>query len=413
MDLKSTEEYKTQHCKIMCSKYVETNEYKFIYFLMKDNINKSMEIYNDSINTDDNIDLKKIFVDSCKSGLVNKTKKIYNFSKSVNIDVDVDVNIFSNNYELFIYCHEKNYLGIINYFFLLCDNNNELQLQLQLLLSCLNRNLENIKKYWDEIQKNNGLTLDFIKILLTNSYTQCYFEIVSWILEECERKNLLIPFSFINNLSSKHELWYYSRFDLCIRYQYKFCEIFASLCAIYNKKIFVMKHKILFLSPDDCFIYEAKRGILNINNFENLYISENYENMDDINIHYKDEMAFRIICNRRDLKMAKWLWNYSQIINSPINVRANNDEIFLNSIKPSYHVSGEIIWEDILGVDDDDKDVNYNNNLKKINKMTEWLCSICCDYDVFHDANGNICHNLNSSHKQKVNIVDENEDIII
>lgn len=73
------------------------------------------------------------------------------------------------------------------------------------------------------------------------------------------------------------------------------------------------------------FLYLINQGNLDkvkqfFNKKQNLFINH---------LHYDNELIFRYSCFH--IEIAKWIWDLSIKINSPINIHAKNDEAFINS----------------------------------------------------------------------------------
>lgn len=406
---------------------MKDKNFEFIYFLMKNNYDKATEIYDKLKDTGNNIDLYELFFDSCKSGLVNKAKKIYNFSKNIKNPI----NIFCNQYEIFTYCYEKKYLEITEYLEKTVDDENEL-LKIKFILSGKYGKIDNLKLYFEELIKKNQLNIEIIKIAIKESYTKCYFDIVSWLITESEKINLSIHYSLINNLTTEEVL--YERNNRDFLYYYDYDTIFSQLCSKYEKLIFVMKNKILLLSPSEYFVYEVKRRHMNIKNIIKLYFKYS------INIHANNEAAFRSICNRGNFKMAIMLWKFCENIKSPIDIRVLGDEVFRNSMKfkndycegfyesdrndsDYFFMSDEeyanISIENKLYLDLECyyekifRELNRDNGNKNCSLMSKWLCSICDDYVICHDIYGEVQYKVLSDNIDKISILDDNEKIQI
>lgn len=80
------------------------------------------------------------------------------------------------------------------------------------------------------------------------------------------------------------------------------------------------------------------------------------ENNRPIDIHANNEDLFKFCCMFNNINMAQWLYKLSLEINSPIDIRAGNDEAFIHSARNKYM------------------------------PIANWLCTLCPDY--YFDKDG-------------------------
>jgi hypothetical protein len=112
-----------------------------------------------------------------------------------------------------------------------------------------------------------------------------------------------------------------------------------------------------------------------------------------LNIHGINETIFNRTCQYGELETAKWLWDLSNEINSPINIHNNNEYVFriccdighVNIVKWLWDLSKKINSQINIHIDDDlpfKKCCENTYNIKNKIEIAKFLCSLYKGYEI-------------------------------
>jgi len=194
-----------------------------------------------------------------------------------------------------------------------------------------------------------SMKLDDVKLLIKNHNISITLETLNKVLGEGN----LDVFVYLCNLIKKNNPEYLKKYiDFLVK---------INLEKNNTKFIEYLNKKILIEEKQDPEKQEQEQEYVNINELFLKYCVEGefeklIELWDDypglIILHMNDEESFRKSCINGHLKIAQWLLNISESIDSTIDIRACNDEAFLKSNQNKHY--------DVVG----------------------WLASICSVYKV-------------------------------